>query len=113
MTPVGGGGWDQNAWEPGYGGPKLDVLFNRSGPGYFRTMGVPFVTGRDFDPHDDLAAPKVAIVNEEFARKIFQGKNPIAPTFRREPFGDTPHSPSPPSRLAPHTKSSTLLQPIH
>jgi predicted permease len=92
MTPVGGGGWDQNAWEPGYGGPKLDVLFNRSGPGYFRTMGVPFVAGRDFDPHDDLAAPKVAIVNEEFARKIFQGKNPIGRTFRREEFGDTPDS---------------------
>jgi hypothetical protein len=55
-------------------------------------MGVPFVTGRDFDPHDDLAAPKVAIVNEEFARKIFQGKNPIGRTFRREEFGDTPDS---------------------
>jgi predicted permease len=91
-TPVSGGGWDQNAWEPGYGGPKLDVLFNRSGPGYFRTMGIPFVAGRDFDAHDDLAAPKVAIVNEQFARKIFQGKNPIGRTFRREEFGDTPDS---------------------
>ena len=92
MTPVGGGGWDQNAWEPGYGGPKLDVLFNRTGPGYFRTMVVPFVAGRDFDAHDDLAAPKVAIVNEQFARKIFQGKNPIGRTFRREEFGDRPDS---------------------
>jgi predicted permease len=92
MTPVGGGGWDQNAWEPGYGGPKLDVLFNRAGPGYFRTMGIPFVAGRDFDPHDDLGAPKVAIVNEVFAKKIFQGKNPIGRTFRREEFGDTPDS---------------------
>ena len=90
MTPVGGGGWDQNAWEPGYGGPKLDVLFNRTGPGYFRTMSIPFVAGRDFDRHDDLAAPKVAIVNEQFARKIFQGKNPIGRTFRREEFGDKP-----------------------
>ena len=90
MTPVGGGGWDQNAWEPGFGGPKLDVLFNRSGPGYFRTMGISFAAGRDFDEHDTLNSPKVAIVNEEFARKIFQGKNPIGRTFRREEFGDTP-----------------------
>jgi putative ABC transport system permease protein len=92
MTPVSGGGWDQTAWESGYGGPKLDVLFNRSGPGYFRTMGIAFVAGRDFEPHDDLAGAKVAIINEQFARKIFQGKNPIGRTFRREEFGDTPDS---------------------
>src|SRR5262252_1351198 len=60
-TPVSGGGWDQNAWEPGYGGPKLDVLFNRTGPGYFRTMGTAFVNGRDFDEHDTLNSLKVAI----------------------------------------------------
>lgn len=92
MTPVGGGGWDQNAWEPGYGGPKLDVLFNRTGPGYFRTMGTAFISGRDFDERDTVNAPKVAIVNEEFARKIFQGKNPIGRTFKREEFGNTPDS---------------------
>ncbi len=67
-------------------------MFNRSGPGYFRTMGTAFVAGRDFDDHDNLSSPKVAIVNEEFARKIFQGKNPIGRTFRREEFGDTPDS---------------------
>ncbi len=92
MTPVGGGGWDQNAWEPGFGGPKLDVLFNRTGPGYFRTMGIAYVAGRDFDDHDTLNSPRVAIVNEQFARKIFQGKNPIGRTFRREEFGNTPDS---------------------
>jgi hypothetical protein len=32
----------------------------------------------------------VAIVNEEFARKIFQGKNPVGRVFRREEFGNTP-----------------------
>ena len=41
-------------------------------------MGTSFVAGRDFDEHDNLSAPKVAIVNEEFARKIFPGKNPSA-----------------------------------
>ena len=92
MTPVGGGGWDQNAWEPGTGGPKLDCLFNRTGPGYFHTMGVAFIAGRDFDEHDTLSAPRVAIVNEEFAKKIFQGKNPVGRVFRREEFGSTPDS---------------------
>jgi predicted permease len=92
MTPVGGGGWDQNAWEPGFGGPKMDVLFNRTGPGYFRTMGIGFVAGRDFDDHDTLNSPRVAIVNEQFAQKIFQAKNPIGRTFRREEFGSKPDS---------------------
>ena len=92
MTPVGGGGWDQNAWEPGFGGPKRDVLFNRTGPGYFRTMGIGYVAGRDFDDHDTLNSTKVAIVNEQFARKIFQGKNPVGRTFRREEFGNKPDS---------------------
>jgi hypothetical protein len=55
-------------------------------------MGIPFVTGRDFDERDGLKSPRVAIVNEEFVKKIFQGKNPIGRTFRREEFGSTPDS---------------------
>ena len=47
-------------------------------------MGTSFVAGRDFDEHDNLSAPKVAIVNEEFARKIFPGKNPVGQSFRRQ-----------------------------
>ena len=74
MTPVSGSGWDQMAWADGTSNPPTDSLFNRCGPGYFRTMGTSFVAGRDFDEHDDLSAPRVAIVNEEFARKVFQGR---------------------------------------
>jgi predicted permease len=90
MTPVSGSGWDQNAWAEGSGAPRVDALFNRAGPGYFRTMGTSFVAGRDFDEHDNLTAPKVAIVNEEFARKIFQGRNPVGRSFRREESADKP-----------------------
>jgi predicted permease len=63
MTPVSGSGWDQNVWAEGSSGPKVDGMFNRCGPGYFRTMGTPFVVGRDFDEHDTNGAPSVAIVN--------------------------------------------------
>jgi predicted permease len=92
MTPVSGSGWDQMAWADGSSGPRLDVMFNRSGPGYFRTMGTSFVAGRDFNDHDDLSAPKVAIVNEQFAKKVFQGKNPVGLSFRREESADKPDS---------------------
>jgi predicted permease len=63
-------------------------MFNRCGPGYFATMGTSFVAGRDFDEHDNLSSPKVAIINEEFARKIFPGKNPIGQTCGRQEGAD-------------------------
>jgi len=90
MTPVSGSGWDQNVWAEGSTGPRVDGLFNHAGPGYFRTMGTSFVAGRDFDEHDNLTAPKVAIVNEEFARKIFHGQNPVGRYFRREESAEKP-----------------------
>jgi predicted permease len=92
MTPVSGSGWDQLSWADGSAGPREDTLFNRCGPGYFRTMGTAFVAGRDFNEHDDLTAPKVAIVNEAFAKKIFQGRNPVGLSFRREESADKPDS---------------------
>ena len=90
MTPVSGSGWNQNVWTEGTTGPRVDGLFNRAGPGYFRTMGTSFVAGRDFDEHDNLTAPKVAIVNEEFARKVFHGENPVGRSFRREESAEKP-----------------------
>ncbi len=53
-------------------------------------MGTLFVAARDFGKHDNLSAPKVAIVNEEFAKKIFHGENPVAHSFRREESADKP-----------------------
>jgi len=92
MTPVSGSGWDQIAWQDGTNGPKGDSLFNRCGPGYFQTMGTSFVAGRDFSEHDDMTAPRVAIVNEEFAKKFFKGKNPVGLSFRREEDAEKPDS---------------------
>jgi putative ABC transport system permease protein len=90
MTPVSGSGWDQNVWEDGSKDPRVDGMFNGAGPGYFRTMGTGFVAGRDFNEHDNLTSPKVAIINEEFASKIFHGKNPIGLSFRREEGANQP-----------------------
>jgi predicted permease len=92
MTPVSGSGWDQNVWAEGAAGPRVDALFNSAGPGYFLTMGTPFVMGRDFNERDNLSAPKVAIVNEAFAKKIFNGANPVGRAFRREESAEKPDS---------------------
>ena len=51
------------------------------GPGYFATLGVPVVAGRDFSERDADGAPPVAIVNETFARYFFGADNPIGRRF--------------------------------
>ncbi len=45
--------------------------------GYFESLGIPLLSGRDFSPRDADGAPRVAIVNEAFARKFFEGRSPI------------------------------------
>jgi predicted permease len=47
------------------------------GPGYFRTLAIPLLKGREFDSSDRADAPIVAIVNETYARTYFDGKDPI------------------------------------
>jgi macrolide transport system ATP-binding/permease protein len=51
-------------------------------PGYFRTMGTRLIAGRDFTWRDDKNAPRVAIVNETFARKLFGTRDAIGLRFR-------------------------------
>jgi predicted permease len=52
------------------------VDLNMISPGYFVTMGIDRVSGRDF-ADDGPNSPRVAIVNETFGRQFFAGKNPI------------------------------------
>jgi predicted permease len=60
-------------------GPDTDTTANiaRIGTDYFRTLGIPMLAGRDFSPADAAGTPRVAIVNESFARKFKLGTNPI------------------------------------
>ena len=46
-------------------------------PGYFATMGIPLVRGRDFGSGERPGAPMAAVVNETFASRFFPGEDPI------------------------------------
>ncbi|HEX6562730.1 MAG TPA: ABC transporter permease [Chthoniobacterales bacterium] len=46
-------------------------------PGYFRSMQIPLLQGRDFDVDDGASSQPVAIVDAGFARKYFPNENPI------------------------------------
>jgi len=58
-------------------GDEPDAPVSIVTPGFFQTMRIPLISGREFLPTDDSKAPAVVIVNQAFARRYFPGENPI------------------------------------
>ena len=61
-------------------GPQ--AWFRLATPGYFRTLGVPLVRGRDFDERDTADATPVAVVTEALVRQQFPNEDPIGKRMR-------------------------------
>jgi len=85
MVPVlAGDNWGNSLVVEGFeAGPdtNTNASFNGIGPGYFRTMGIPLMSGREFTRADAFGAPKVGIVNQAFAKKFNLGDNPVGKRF--------------------------------
>jgi predicted permease len=86
IVPMSGAGWNSvivtdNAEDQQEG----ESRFSRLSPGYFRTLAIPILAGRDFDQRDTPGSTKVAIVNEAFARQFLGGGDPIGKRFHRRP----------------------------
>ena len=91
--------WDSTVTVEGYEakpGEDMSPYFNAVSPGYFVTLGIPLVSGRDFTAQDyktvarEFSAtmfevPTTVIVNEKLARHYFGDRNPIG---RHMGFGD-------------------------
>lgn len=74
MPVLEGDEWDQWVTIDSYTpktGELPDPHMNFTSPGYFKTMQIPLLTGRDFRLSDTLGSEKVCIVNEAFARRYF------------------------------------------
>ena len=83
--------WDSGMTVEGYTPAKPEdraqPYMNQIGPGYFATLGVPIVAGRDFritddheikkGPEEDDWTPTTVMINEKFAKKFFPGRNPL------------------------------------
>ena len=72
--------WDNWVTIEGYSAkpderPDPHVQF--SSPGFFKTLRIPVLLGRDFDERDTAGAPKVAIVNQKFVKRYFGDANPL------------------------------------
>jgi predicted permease len=85
MVPVlAGDNWGNSLVVEGFeAGPdtNTNASFNGVGPGFFRTMAIPLMGGREFTRADAAGAPKVAVVNQAFARKFNLGANPVGKRF--------------------------------
>jgi putative ABC transport system permease protein len=55
--------------------------------GYFRSMSIPMISGRQFDGRDNLQAPPVAIINRTLARRFWPDEDPIGKRFTLSPPG--------------------------
>lgn len=71
-----GNGWTTAVWANGREpSPLAEPYFLDMSPGWFATMKIPMLGGRDFRPEESF--PKTVIVNEAFARYYFDGQNPV------------------------------------
>jgi len=81
IVPVlAGDNWGNSLAVEGFeAGPdtNTNASFNGVGPGYFKTMGIALMAGREFTRADAFGSPKVAIVNQAFAKKFNLGDRPI------------------------------------
>jgi putative ABC transport system permease protein len=82
IVPLSGMGWNNFVSIPGTNAPQHLANFDPIGIGYFPTMETPILGGRDFGQNDTPTSPRVAIVNQEFARTLYAKLNPIGKTFR-------------------------------
>ncbi len=86
VPALAGSNWGSDVSVQGFkAGPDTDTnsRYNEIGPDYFRTMGIPLLLGREFTRADALKGPKVAIVNEAFAKKFNLGREAVGKRIGR------------------------------
>jgi predicted permease len=86
MVPlISGSNWGTGVTVQGFPeGPDVDThaMYNEVGPGYFRTLGISLIAGREFTRGDAVGTPKVAVVNEAFAKKFNLGRDAVGKRMR-------------------------------
>jgi predicted permease len=78
-----GSGWNQYVWANGRSPDAsiADPYFHAVSPGWLDTMTIPLLDGRDFRAGETY--PNVAIVNQAFALRYFDGQNPVGKMFEK------------------------------
>jgi putative ABC transport system permease protein len=71
--------WLEGARPDGFAATQANVRM--ATPGYFATLGLPLISGREFTAQDDLDRPRVIIINESLARTAWKGQDPVGRTL--------------------------------
>lgn len=83
---IGGSNWrngiEVEGYKEGSTGADKHSMANSVGSGFFGRMGIPLVSGREFTLNDTLTGPKVALVNETWAKYFFGSASPLGRKFR-------------------------------
>jgi predicted permease len=79
-----------DGYDPKSGAATPFVSTRSISPGYFQTMRVQFVTGRDFTDADDAKSQRVAIINQAMARQYWPDRDPIGRFFHVKSHPDRP-----------------------
>jgi putative ABC transport system permease protein len=115
--------WLDGARPVGNALPQANVRM--ATPGYFTTLGLPLVSGREFSVQDTVEAPRVVVINESLARSAWKGQDPVGrslvldyqggPTERqvvgvvRDARYDGPRSDPAPEIFIPHAQNPYLV----
>ncbi|HEV2327115.1 MAG TPA: ABC transporter permease [Terracidiphilus sp.] len=80
-TPMEANNWSTSVKMQGEPDPNKTVSFVKANAEYFDSVGTHVLMGRGFTSQDTYSAPTVAVVNQEFAKQFFGGRNPIGHRF--------------------------------
>jgi putative ABC transport system permease protein len=115
--------WPEHARPEGT--PVSDASIRMATPGYFGTLGLPLIAGREFTDRDDADAPRVVIINQKLARNAWGTENPVGRNlildYQRGPYPyevvgvvrdaryDGPRSEPVPEIFIPHSQNPYLV----
>jgi putative ABC transport system permease protein len=91
IVPMSGNFWNESLRIDATGAdraPTPAINFSRVGPAYFAALGIPFVSGRNFNAGDLPTTGRVALVNQAFVRKHLKGASPAGARFQVTDEGD-------------------------